>query len=227
MKKILFIGNSFTFANELDVKVREMAASAGIAVESARVAKGGYHLYQYANPQSEDGIWARRELESQKWDYVVLQDHSLGPILEKDQFLAASATLCSLIRQVGAQPVFYQTWAYRPGSEKLRSTGMDYETMHTMLQQAYAQAATANEALCVPVGEAFRIQLKRGGADPLWSVDDYHPCLAGTYLASAVFCLALLPGMKPTAYCPTGNELLTPADAVQLWDAALTAMKKP
>lgn len=225
MKRVLFIGNSFTFANELDEKFQAMATIAGFAVDSGRVAKGGFHLYQYADPDSEDGILARQVLASKPWDVVVLQDHSLGPILEKDSFLSAAKTLCTLVRSIGAQPVFYQTWAYRDGSEKLASTGMDYDTMHRMLQDAYAQAAAENNTFCVPVGEAFRRQLETGKVDPLWKVDDYHPCLAGTYLAAAVFCLTLLPGMTEPDYCPMGNEPLSVEDTRELWRTAAESVK--
>lgn len=218
---ILFIGNSFTFANDLEVKVQEMAAACGIAVQTARVAKGGYSLRQYADPATADGQLAREAILSRKWDYVVLQDHSLGPIRQRGAFFAAAKELCGLIRAQGAEPVFYQTWAYRPGSEKMASVGMPYEKMHEALRDAYRDAARENGTFAVPVGEAFRRLLALpSGPDPLWTVDDYHPCLCGTYLAAAVFCLRLIPGVRETDYCPAGNEPFSPVDAAICWQIA-------
>lgn len=222
--RICFIGNSFTFANDLPLRVKEIAELAGVPMETASVARGGYHLYQYLDPETEDGRAVQNMLQNGPWDYVVLQDHSRGPIEERAAFMDASRKLCEMARAVGAVPVFYRTWAYRPCSKKLAETGMSFETMDRALREAYRAAADANDTFCVPVGEAFAIQLEaKDGADPLWKADDYHPCHAGTVLAAMTFCMTLIPHFKPVVYCPAGNEPLSPEEAEHLWESASQA----
>lgn len=210
---ILFIGNSFTFANDLDIRVKEMAKSAGIEIQTARVAHGGYRLHQYTDDSAPEYVEVETLLNSRKWTYVVLQDHSQGPIKESNKFYFAATQLCKRIRNIGATPVFYETWAYRPNSEKMNSVGMSYNEMHVALQEAYRKAAKENNTFSVPVGEAFKKMLElENGPDPLWTVDDYHPCFCGTYLAATMFCLRLIPNMKETDYCPVGNEPFSKED---------------
>ncbi len=68
---VLFIGNSYTTANDLPSMFRQIALSLGDTVSTGMQAPGGYtlmdHLYA---PATQSAI------ASQQWDYVVLQEQS-------------------------------------------------------------------------------------------------------------------------------------------------------
>lgn len=60
-------------------------------------------------------------LENEKWDDVILQEMSNGPIISRESFLNNTALLCERICANGV----YVTWAYQKGGKQLESFGMD------------------------------------------------------------------------------------------------------
>lgn len=195
MKRILFIGNSFTYVNDLPATLADIAGRAGFPLEVHKVVKGGWYLSRYANPEDEMGRLLREEYPKQEWDYIVLQDQSLNPAANPEEFRAAAKALCGMMR-CKESFVFYQTWAYTDGSEKLRSTGLSYQEMQEKLQSSYRQAAQENHALLAPVGDAFRRCYELYPDLATISGDQYHPSPCGTYLAACVF-FAVLSGQSP------------------------------
>ncbi len=175
--RILMIGNSYTFFNDLPgVLAKKLGA------EVRGNLKGGASLIDRLDPASELGRDCMRLL-SEKWDYVVLQDHSRGPVVRREDFFRAAGELCALAKKAGAVPVFYSTWAYRKGGPMGNAFGMDYDEMYTELSAAYAKAASDNGALVAEVGKAF---YESEDVDALFDPDGSHPSPAGTELAATV-----------------------------------------
>ena len=174
--RILFLGNSFTFFNDLPEMVGVM-----LGAETGRSLRGGASLHQHIDPADELCAVTRRLLTEERWDYVVLQDHSRGPINHPAEFRRAVDTLVPMIRAAGGKPVLYETWAYEEGSDILASTGMTFEAMQQALTEGYLAAAGANDALIAPVGQAFAAA--RHTAE-LYHDDHYHPSAAGSRLAA-------------------------------------------
>lgn len=177
--KVLMLGNSFTFVNNVDGLI---AALTGWQVE--RVTRGGAFLYQMLDHEDELCAQVNEALNRQKWDYVVLQEQSNTPALRAHLFHPSVQKLCEKIRQNGAKPVLYATWAYREGSGKLASTGMTYDEMDKALYDAYHKAGEENGALVADVGRAYTAL--RHLIDPYSKEDDYHPSEAGSLLSAHV-----------------------------------------
>jgi len=176
--KILMLGNSFTYCNDMP---RILAAL--LQADVTAHTRGGARLSEHLNPQTELGAKTLPALQNEKWDYVVLQEQSAAPVLTAEAFQRSVFELCKLIRQNGAVPVLYATWAYRDGSEKLASTGLTYPEMHERLYQSYHAAAAQSGALVADVGVAFQ------SVQPtveMYVEDDYHPSPAGSVLAASV-----------------------------------------
>lgn len=104
--KILMIGNSFTFANNMPETLADLMDA--VVVHHTR---GGVRLAEQLNSKTKMGAKTLAALENEKWDYVVLQEMSNGPITSKGSFLKNAALLCEQIRANGATPIFYATWA--------------------------------------------------------------------------------------------------------------------
>merc|ERR1719427_2609811 len=68
-KNILFLGNSYTYGNDLPGKVRSLAAGAGFAATTTSVANGGWTIGQHST--SSLGSIAGGD-----WDVVVIQGQS-------------------------------------------------------------------------------------------------------------------------------------------------------
>ncbi len=91
------------------------------------------------------------------------------------------AGLCAAARENGATPVLYETWPFREGSEKLKSTGLSYEEMRERLFDAYREAGEANGAPVAFVGESFYNAPK---TLDLYTEDDHHPSVEGSRIAA-------------------------------------------
>ena len=174
--RILFLGNSFTFFNDLPDMVAGL-----LGAEVGRNLRGGAYLFQHLDPADELCPITHKLLTEEKWDYVVLQDQSRGPITHPEEFRRAVDTLCPMIRAAGGKPILYETWAYEDGTDKLASTGLTFESMQQALTEGYRAAAQANDALLAPVGQAFAAAR---AVTQLYNEDHYHPSEAGSRLAA-------------------------------------------
>ncbi len=183
--KVLFIGNSFTFVNDLPAMLEKLS---GGEITYGKVLRGGAYLKWYADPAHELGVQVREKAQ-EKWDAVILQDQSFNPARDKDDCVNQTKILTALFPET---PVFmYQTWAYRDGSDKLKNTGLTYDEMKEKLYDAYNAAAEAVNGRRVPVGFGFA-EVKRIAPEiDLYTEDSYHPSPAGTYLAACLFYMAL------------------------------------
>lgn len=148
--RILMLGNSFTSTNHMPDILAKLTGA-----EVVQHTRGGARLAEQLNPKTKMGKRTQEALQSQKWDFVILQEMSNGPISSKKSFLENAGKLCEQIRENGAKPVFYATWAYQREGKKLETFGMDYDEMYQQMYEAYHQAAEGNHALIADVGKSF------------------------------------------------------------------------
>lgn len=201
MKSVLFVGNSFTYFNDLPSVVKAMADARGVPLHVDSVTKGGAYLREFADAEHENGVRLREKYASQTWDAVVLQDQSFNPAGAPDDHVSAVKKLADTVFR-GEALYIYQTWAYRDGSEKLRATGLSYDGMRSALREGCERSAKAVGGVRVPVGDAFgSVCANANVAIDLYVPDAYHPSPAGTYLAACVF-FRFLTGQLP----PRGTE---------------------
>ena len=149
--RVLFIGNSYTFVNDLPGTFAALAKAGGHPVQTGMAAPGGWTLAQHLN--SADTLAA---LQSSKWDFVVLQEQSEIPAVESDrsrEMYPAAAALVQKIRQTGAQPIFFLTWAHRDGWPE--NNLPDYESMQLQINQGYMTIANQLITPVAPVGYAW------------------------------------------------------------------------
>ncbi len=116
--RILMLGNSFTSSNNLPGLLAQLTGAQVVAHT-----RGGARLSEQLNPHTKLGAKNRAALAGEPWNYVVLQEMSHGPVTSPKSFFASVEGLCGLIREAGAAPVLYATWAYQKGGTKLASKG--------------------------------------------------------------------------------------------------------
>lgn len=151
--------------------------------------RGGARLAEHLNPATGLGARTLAALEAEQWDYVILQEMSNGPLVFPEKFLRNTALLCEKIRQAGAEPVLFATWAYKKGSKKLQDLGIPYEAMAECMSKAYQQAANENNCLLAPVGTAF---FEKDTLENLYAEDGCHPGKRGTELAVDLLATVIL-----------------------------------
>ena len=183
--KILFLGNSYTYFNDMPAKFLALCNESGVDAEVWSVTKGGYSFAHYLSEENEKGIEFRTRLSERAYDYIVLQDQSVRPAEHTDAFLESARKLCAMVRENGAVPVFYQTWGRREDSEVLKSHGWTHAEMHALLKSAYTQAANENDARIVYAGDAFRLAYADG--IDVYHTDGTHPSDAGSEVIARAF----------------------------------------
>ena len=78
--KVLFIGNSYTYVNDLPSLVVGLAdAAGGRKIETDQRLPGGYTFQQHVSDKK-----AIEKIRERKWDVVILQENSLQPILNRE-----------------------------------------------------------------------------------------------------------------------------------------------
>ena len=214
--KVLFIGNSYTAANNLPAMLEGLAdAAGGRKIHTDRHLVGGCTLERHVHEKR-----AIDKIRSEMWDVVVLQEQSLRPVLDRQSMHKYARLLDAEIRRKGAKTVFYLTWARQhipdmqegaaPATSPEFARAMyhvsgsakasDFESwckqhkagLQGGLNGAYLDIAKELGAKVAPVGIAWKTAL---GADPklvLHRPDKSHPNPTGTYLAACVFCTTLL-----------------------------------
>lgn len=189
--KILFIGNSFTYFNEMPDMVRAMLDGKVEDLTVEKVTKGGYYLSQHLDEDDALEGLAKKKLAATKWDYVILQEQSFCPIGDYERFERGVIGLSELIKPTGAKILMYSTWAYRDGSEKLAKAGIGYEEMRDGLLAAYTKAGESVGAEIIPVGNLFYNIMKNHPEIDLLVSDNYHPTRLGSLTAAALFTLTV------------------------------------
>jgi hypothetical protein len=180
---ILFIGNSYTYANDLPAVFSKLACSGGFKVETGMVANGGWTLQEHG--ASDETL---NTIRGQDWDYVVLQEQSQIPASQPSReysMYPAVRALSGEIRRASAQPLLFVTWGHENGwPEEGIST---YEEMQRKLDAGYRGIAQELNIAIVPAGDAWKAEMELPGAPVLWQDDGSHPNENGTYLAACVF----------------------------------------
>ena len=210
--RILFLGNSYTFMHGLPRLVRRLAEASGLRIMTEAYTKAGVTTLRLAaDPQVE------RRLQAGPWDYVVIQGQSLAPVTDYDHFYVGAVDIAARATEIGAVPVFFETWARRADSGfytgRFRGEHAEPTQMQAKLHEAYAAVAVDTGGVLVPVGQVWESSLKSHPKLGLHSSDMSHPNLAGSYLSACVFAAVL--GHTPIK----GNEFVP--DALDEGKAAL------
>jgi hypothetical protein len=199
--RVLFIGNSYTQANELPAVVAALSRDADspwqITVE--RHTPPGQTWFGH------DVDPVVTELIARGWDFVVLQDQSQQP-WSTFGVTSALVSLDGKIRAAGAETVLYMTWA----RDLDGATGF---RMNADVNRYYEEHAEAVGARVAPVGRAWERALRDPGI-MLHVSDGSHPNNEGTYLAAVVI-YATMTGEDP-AGLGLGDLPVTSEDAESL-----------
>lgn len=181
--RILMLGNSFTFTNNMPQVLARLTGA-----EVVYHTRGGARLSEQINPKAKLGARTQAALANEHWDYVVLQEMSHGPITAPGSFFSSVEQLCRQIRENGAVPILYATWAYQKGGAKLTAKGWDYDEMAHKLSEAYRKAARENNALIADVGQRF---YELSNTQSLYAADGVHPNELGSRIAAETIGLTI------------------------------------
>ena len=173
--RLLFIGNSHTYYNDMPLFVRDMAQTCGYTCDVTMLARGGWSLEQHVNTQE-----TRFNILFGRYDYVILQERS-HPFAPEEKYRDALSQMDEWIRQAGAKAVIYETWA--------KKNEPDYQAEMNRIQHG---AADALSAILAPVGENWWAYQQARPDIELYAQDGAHASASGSEFAAKIIWEAIL-----------------------------------
>ncbi len=175
--RVLFIGNSFTYANDLPAIFEGIAKDRqpGKKLHVLTAAQGGYALWQHA----ADNTTKNALMRGGPWDLVVLQDQSNMPLQESSSQVMDEWCVWfdKWIRSNHARTVLLMTWCdlNRPEDQ-------------VAISRVYRDIGLKLNALVIPAGELMLEVTQKEPEIALYDADGHHPGPNGSYLVACLLC---------------------------------------
>ncbi len=185
--RVLFLGNSHTYVNQLPCLVQRLGATLGqrIHLEVVAVARDGATLEEHWG----DGP-TRALLEGRKWDFLVLQEQGRRPAEHPEETSAAVRRFAEMGHRMGARVVLYIPPAARGRWSDLRRVA-----------PVYRQIAAATRSTIAPAAQAWEAVRRADSTLDLHDADGIHANPIGSYLTACVL-LGVITGHSPQGVAP-------------------------
>lgn len=216
--KVLFVGNSYTYANDLPGTFTQIANAMGDYSFVDSKTNGGYTFQMH----SQDLV-TYQKINAQDWDYVIIQGQSQEPSFPFQQVNTQSIPYAMQLADSVyanhdcAQVNYFMSWGREIGDPQWDSINT-FHKMNARLRDAYLRIADSSMASVSPVGSAWRYVRETQPNIQLYVGDGSHPSVAGTYLAASVFYVSLF--QKPISPNLSYTAGLDAVTAQFLTDAA-------
>ncbi|MCS7073230.1 MAG: PKD domain-containing protein [Bacteroidia bacterium] len=195
IRRVLFIGNSYTASNNLPQLIQNLASSSGDSLIWDWNCPGGATFQGHSTNST-----TLQKITQPGWDFVVLQEQSQRPAFPPSQVQQEvypyATFLDSLIHVANpcAKTMFFLTWGRKNGDASncpIYPPICTYAGMQERLRESYLEMTDELNAICAPVGSAWHRSILTNSAIELYSPDESHPSLLGSYLAACVFYASL------------------------------------
>jgi hypothetical protein len=219
--KILFIGNSYIYANNLPSILENLANAVNDTIVYSTSTPGGAQLVQHVSNNNTLQL-----IRQGDWDYVIIQEQSQKPSFSPGQ---VATDVLPYARQLNdsivlhnpcAETVFFMTWGRQNGDQNncaFYPPVCTYQGMQHRLRESYMLMADQNNAICAPVGAVWHYVRDSFPGINLYSSDGSHPSFAGSYLAACTFYSSIF-RKSPVGLNYYGS--LSVSDALHLQNAA-------
>lgn len=210
---VLFIGNSYTFYNDMPTMFEQIAIANGIDVTVHSITKGGRRLERYADTSDPITVALDTLLSEQTFDFCFVQEQSVLPAADFERFMGGLDCVMGKLKSRAERVILYATWGRKSGSITLTDHSWTTESMTHLLSDAYEKAAAIYGAQVSPVGCNFLYITKQHPEINLYDEDRSHPSYQGS-------CLAAL-----THYHTVFGQFPEHTDTLTLTNAELSAFK--
>lgn len=168
--RVLFIGNSLTYVNDLPIIVQGIAdAAGGDSLIIDMVAGPDMALIDHWRQGD-----AKKAISGAKWDYVVLQQGPSATTINRDSLRLLAKMFEPSITAAGAKAVLFSAW---PQSDRMQD--------FSRAAESYRLAAADVNGLYAPVANAWIEAWNREAGLQLYA-DGLHANTTGSYLAALV-----------------------------------------
>ena len=218
---VLFIGNSYTYANDLPTMLRDLSASLNKEVTIGSKTNGGFTFQSHVNDPLTFAA-----INQNLWDVVVIQGQSQEPSFPTSQVNANSYPYAMqlsdsvLANNACSNVMYFMTWGRQNGDPQWDSINT-FDKMNSRLHYTYRRFADSADAMVAAVGASWKYVRDTYPTINLYSGDGSHPSLEGSYLAACTFYASLFRQSPVGATYLAG---LNPTVAGQLQAAAATVI---
>lgn|GEM_PF-1597918 len=208
-KKLLFVGNSYTFFNDMPVMVQNMlnrTAGRRYNYQTEMIVRDGATLTDHLNDQQ---VLAR--LSAAPYEYVFLQEQSTA-VFYPHMAAASDAAIGGLVRYIkdhGARAVLLSTWPRQPGNGFYSSLNLltpahpkDAAEMTRRLNDFYKQAALKYAATHIPLAFYWYMALTKYPDLNMYTDDGSHPLPVGSYLMALLTYRQITGNLPPNLWHP-------------------------
>jgi len=215
--EVLFLGNSYTYVNDLPTLITQIALSKGDTLTHDENTVGGSTLQAHSTNAT-----SLSKIQSKPWDFVVLQEQSQLPAFPPSQVATDvypyADSLNKYIKKNDSctNTLFFMTWGHQDGDPSNCATYppiCTYEGMQAGIRNTYLQMSQTLNAVVAPVGVAWKRVRDDGDSIVLYAADGSHPSIAGSYLAACTFYASMFHKSPIGAAYPVG---VNPATALHL-----------
>jgi hypothetical protein len=168
--RVLFVGNSLTYYNDLPGTLASLALATGDTIRAAAVVFPDFALVDHLRQGG-----AVSAIRSDTWNFVVLQQGPSSVQVNRDSLIDMTRLFDPAIKQAGAKTALFSVWPQT----------VNYGTFPRAIE-SYRMAAEAVGGVYLPVGSAWLTALIEDRTLPLYNSDGLHPSELGTYLAALV-----------------------------------------
>lgn len=212
---ILFLGNSYTYYNDLPALFRGLCKENNQDVEVFSVTAPGRRLEQ--NLQDDAHAARFKELLQQRhYDFCILQEQSVLPFVHFDAYLSALLQLKNILKGHSDRLLLYSTWGRKEGESFLTENHLTNPQMTALLHSAFEKASEITEIPISPVGLHFYDLYSAGIGPELYDSDKTHPSYSGSCLAALVHYKAVFGDLPAHTDCFS----LSPEDRQTLLESA-------
>ena len=220
-KNVLFLGNSYTGVNNLPLLTYNLALSLGDTINYDSNTPGGYTYEGHSTNAT-----SLAKIAQGNWDFVVLQEQSQKPSFPPSQVATEvypyAQVLVDSIKSANActEPIFYMTWGRKNGDAGNCAAYpplCTYDGMQGRLRESYIEMAVDNDGSVSPVGAAWKYVRDNYPTLELYSADESHPSINGSYLAACVHYASMF---RESPVGASFISTLTAIDAAILQEAA-------
>ena len=190
--KVLFIGNSFTYYNDLDKVTEEIGKSIGVDITCDRVAIGAHKLIEFATDGDDGANQIAQKVNNNDYTHIIIQEQSTLPLSNYSQFLDGATKLVGQLKEKepNAEIRLYQSWGYQNMVDA--KYGNTIAECENKVCDAYKKVGKALDLKIHYVGKAFTKWLNDNpDVSPYYSKDNKHPSFLGTYISGLMHVASL------------------------------------
>lgn len=183
--RVLFVGNSLTYTNEMPRMVQHLAAATNRSLAIGMAASPNYSLEDH---------WASGiagVIQKQRADIVVMQQGPSSLPSHQVHLALWAGQLAPVIRAAGGEPALLMVW---PDIGRVSA----FDDVHA----AYRNAAAAVDGLFLPAGEAWRAAWARDPGISTYGGDGFHPSAIGSMAAALTVFAVLFEAEALLESCP-------------------------